>query len=386
MKLKLYAYLFLVGSSAILMASCKSATKLYEKGRYDEAVEVAAKKLQKDPTDTKLQDVILNAYKFAVEDHEAQLSKYNSSSNDLKWEWMYAEYSDLQRLYDAIRKSPDVYNIVQPHDYSQDVQQFREKAGDNRYNRGLQLMRDAGNDKLVYRQAYREFQTALGFIPGDVDIQNKMNEAFNYAVINVVVLPLEERGSYQYSSYNTRYRTFDNNMVTYLQNNNSNQFVRYYSAFDADARRIVADQVIEIRFSSMNIGRTSDERSTRTVSKDVVVKETVIRPDSVVKQYAKVTAKITTTKRAMRSNGMIQVVARDYNNRVTWSENYTGEHYWSTEFASYTGDTRALSEEDKKLVDRQQAIPPREDDIIRSIMDEIQSKAECGVRDYFNRF
>ena len=386
MKLKLYAYLFLVGSSAILMASCKSATKLYEKGRYDEAVEVAAKKLQKDPTDTKLQDVILNAYKFAVEDHEAQLSKYNSSSNDLKWEWMYAEYSDLQRLYDAIRKSPDVYNIVQPHDYSQDVQQFREKAGDNRYNRGLQLMRDAGNDKLVYRQAYREFQTALGFIPGDVDIQNKMNEAFNYAVINVVVLPLEERGSYQYSSYNTRYRTFDNNMVTYLQNNNSNQFVRYYSAFDADARRIVADQVIEIRFSSMNIGRTSDERSTRTVSKDVVVKETVIRPDSVVKQYAKVTAKITNIKRAMRSNGMIQVVARDYNNRVTWSENYTGEHYWSTEFASYTGDTRALSEEDKKLVDRQQAIPPREDDIIRSIMDEIQSKAECGVRDYFNRF
>ncbi len=386
MKLKLYAYSFLAGVMALLMASCRSATKLYEKGRYDEAVEVAAKKLQKDPKDAKLQEVILSAYKFAVEDHETQLNKYNSSANDLKWEWMYSEYTDLQRLYDAIRKSPDVYAIVQPRDYSQEVIQFREKAGDNRYNRGLQLMSNAGNDKLAYRQAYREFQSALGFIPGDVDIQNKMNEAFNYAVINVVVLPLDERSSYQYSSYNTRYRTFDNNMVTYLQNNNSNQFVRYYSAFDADARRVVADQVIEIRFSSMNIGRTNDERSTRTVSREVVVKETVIKPDSVVKQYAKVSAKITTTKRTMKSNGMIQVVARDYNNRITWSENYTGEHYWSTEFATYTGDTRALSDEDKKIIDRQQAIAPREDDIIRSIMDEIQSKAECGVRDYFNRF
>lgn len=386
MKLKLYAYSFLAGVMALLMASCRSATKLYEKGRYDEAVEVAAKKLQKDPKDAKLQEVILSAYKFAVEDHEAQLNKYNSSANDLKWEWMYSEYTDLQRLYDAIRKSPDVYAIVQPRDYSQEVIQFREKAGDNRYNRGLQLMSSAGNDKLAYRQAYREFQSALGFIPGDVDIQNKMNEAFNYAVINVVVLPLDERSSYQYSSYNTRYRTFDNNMVTYLQNNNSNQFVRYYSAFDADARRVVADQVIEIRFSSMNIGRTNDERSTRTVSREVVVKETVIKPDSVVKQYAKVSAKITTTKRTMKSNGMIQVVARDYNNRITWSENYTAEHYWSTEFATYTGDTRALSDEDKKIIDRQQAIAPREDDIIRSIMDEIQSKAECGVRDYFNRF
>ena len=57
MKLKLYAYSFLAGAFALMMASCRSATKLYEKGRYDEAVEVAAKKLQKDPKDAKLQDV-----------------------------------------------------------------------------------------------------------------------------------------------------------------------------------------------------------------------------------------------------------------------------------------------------------------------------------------
>ena len=45
MKSKLYILLF--ASISILAFSCKTASKLYEKGNYDEAVELAAKKLQK---------------------------------------------------------------------------------------------------------------------------------------------------------------------------------------------------------------------------------------------------------------------------------------------------------------------------------------------------
>ena len=84
MKLKLYSLLF-IGVS-ILVLSCKSANKLYEKGRYDEAVDMAAKKLQKDPSDPKLLDVLQNAYRFAVEDHEAQIRNHAASNSDLKWE------------------------------------------------------------------------------------------------------------------------------------------------------------------------------------------------------------------------------------------------------------------------------------------------------------
>ena len=67
MKLKLYTYFLLM--AVIIFAGCKSASKLYEKGNYDEAVTVAAKKLQKDPDDAKLQAVIKDAYQFAVNDH-----------------------------------------------------------------------------------------------------------------------------------------------------------------------------------------------------------------------------------------------------------------------------------------------------------------------------
>ncbi|HEX7846898.1 MAG TPA: hypothetical protein VF476_13935, partial [Chitinophagaceae bacterium] len=66
MNLKLYSFILIVLSSLVL--SCKTASKLYEKGRYDEAVELAAKKLQKDPNDPKLLDVLQKAYRFAVDD------------------------------------------------------------------------------------------------------------------------------------------------------------------------------------------------------------------------------------------------------------------------------------------------------------------------------
>lgn len=71
-------------------------------------MELAAKKLQKDPDDPKLIDIIQSSYRYAVDDHESRIRNNAGSSNELKWEWMYNEYAALQRMYDAIRKVPSV--------------------------------------------------------------------------------------------------------------------------------------------------------------------------------------------------------------------------------------------------------------------------------------
>src|SRR6266498_5149434 len=116
MKSKLYPLTILI--SLMIFAGCKSASKLYEKGNYDEAVQVAAKKLQKDPNDAKLRSVIQDAYRFAVTDHENKIQNYSRSDNELKWEWMYYEYSSLQNLYNSIFRTPSIFELVHPTDYS----------------------------------------------------------------------------------------------------------------------------------------------------------------------------------------------------------------------------------------------------------------------------
>ncbi|HET9430034.1 MAG TPA: hypothetical protein VFO70_02600, partial [Chitinophagaceae bacterium] len=203
------------------------------------------------------------------------------------------------------------------------------------------------------------------------------------ALVHVVVLPLEERGSYQYSSFTNRYRGFDNNILKFLQQHNGNKFVKYYSPLEARGLSIRPDNIVDLRFRNINIGRTNDESSSRTVSKDVVIKETVYRPDSIVKEYARVNAKIHTTRRTVRSEGMVQVEIRDVEGRKLWLQNYSGQHFWATEYTTYTGDNRALSESDKQEINRNREQPPREDEVIRIIMDEIERKLECGIRDYF---
>lgn len=381
MKLKLYSLSIFL--TTLLLFSCRSAKKMYEKGNYDEAVELAAKKLQKKPNDAATLDILHNAYRYAVEDHESRIRNNTNSNNDLKWEWNYQEYVQLQRLYDAIRRSPAVFDIVKPIDYSTYVTMYQEEASNARYERGLALMEN--NDKKSFRQAYYEFQKALNLMPGDLSIRQKMDEAFNSAVTNVIITPVTQTG-FQYSSNSgLGYNNFDQDILRYVNNNNSQSFLRFYSPMQANNYNVRTDEIVEMRFANIDPGRYRDQRSSYEVTKQVVVKETVYKPDSIVKEWATVKARVTKTKRTLHADGLLQVVFRDYNNRRLWSDAYTGEYNWSMEFASFTGDARALGLEDKKLVEVREQFPPHEQDVIRIIMDEIRHKAECGIKDYYDR-
>lgn len=380
MKNKLYTIFIL--SVVTFLVSCKSASKLYQKGNYDEAVTVAAKKLQKDPNNKSLQSTITDAYRFAVNDHEKNIANYAAGSNDLKWEWIYNEYTSLQNLYDAIFRSPQVYQLVNPTDYSSYLTTYAEKAGDARFERGLAWMDK--NDKQSFKNAYSEFQAALRFKPGNIDVINKMNEAYDYAVTNVVVLPTT-RYDFKYSSYNYDYKNVDDQLLHTLKYNNGNQFVKFYSPAEARNSNVRVDRVVELQFQNVIIGGFNDSRKTREVSKQVVTKEIVYKPDSIVKVYGTVKAKITTTQRTRHSEGSLQITVRDENGHIIWTDILKSNDDWYTDFTTYTGDERALSDSDRDEVNRKQEFPPSEEEIINCLTGDINNNLPYKIKDYFNR-
>jgi len=381
MKLKLYIFLF-TGIS-LLAISCKTASKMYEKGNYDEAVELAAKKLQKDPDDPKLLNIIQSSYRYAVNDHESRISDYAQSTNEFKWEWIYNEYVSLQRMYDAIYKVPSVFDLVKPMNYSSYLVTYSEKAGEVRYERGIAFMQRY--DKQSYRNAYREFQAALRFKPGDLDATLRLNEAYEFAVTNVVVLPIQQQGGYVYSSYIVGGNNLDDQLIRNLQYNSGNEFIRFYSAWDARSKNIRVDQQLEMRMAALNIGQFRDNLSRRKATKEIVVKETVYKPDSVVREYAKVSADITTTRRVMQSEATLQITVRDEQGNRIWNDNISSTYNWSTEFTTFRGDERALSENDKQLVNRRKEFPPGENEIIRCLLEEISNNSLYRIKNYFSR-
>ena len=77
-------FYILVTLTALFFTACKSPSKLYEKGNYNDAIDVALKKLQKDPYDAEHRDVLKKAYSYAVSRHEDEIRILSNGSSDSK--------------------------------------------------------------------------------------------------------------------------------------------------------------------------------------------------------------------------------------------------------------------------------------------------------------
>ena len=377
-----HVYTIFIFLALLSLSACRSAKKMYERGNYDEAVELAAKKVQKKPNDAGTIDLLRSAYRYAVDDHERRIANLLRSQNELRWESAYQEYASLQRLFDVIHSYPAVYEIVRPMDYGAALSEFGEKAGRVRFDRGMALMQ--GVSKNDFRQAFFEFRQALNYLPGDRKVQQKMDEAFETAVTNVVMQPLVQTG-FQFGSYNSGIVSFDQQLLRSL-NNSGNLFVRYLTPAEAASLHLRVDQVVDMRISPVDIDRVREDHFTRELSREVVVREKIVRPDSVVKEYATVRGRITTIHKTVRAEAMIELSVRDASGQWLWTDTRRGEFGWTTEFSRFSGDERVLGPEEKKKLECRETWPPERHEVERIVMDDARQKASCALRDYFARY
>jgi hypothetical protein len=320
-----------------------------------------------------------------VEQHEDKIRILSNSSSDRKWEEMLNEYNSLQRLYNLIRQYPTASGSVRPTDYSSYIETYKGKAADVHYEKALKWLDE--ETKNGYREAYHEFSRALSFKPDDFEIKKQMQQAYEAALVRVVLLPIDAfNNSYYYSNGSFQMRNFQDQLVRNLNFNTNNNFVKFFSTWDARSSEFKPDEVLEMRLGRFNIGQPYDQQQSRKVSKEVVTKEIVYKKDSVVKEYTKVYATITTVKRTLVSSGDLFVTSRDERGRILWSDNFVGEHHWQTEFATYTGDERALSDKDKELINRSPNKPPRQEDIVDEILRQIENNLSNRLRNYYRRY
>ncbi|HUQ96537.1 MAG TPA: hypothetical protein VM010_02660, partial [Chitinophagaceae bacterium] len=261
---------------------------------------------------------------------------------------------------------------------------YGDKSAEAHVQKALSLLEQDDADKSAFREAYYELRTALNFKPNDADILQKMRNAKEAATVNILLLPMEAGRPY---AANTSYgfRNFESDLVRAIRNGVTNEFLNFMTSWDSRSSQTEPDEVVELRLGQFNIGRPYDESKTRVVTKEVVVKETVYSKDSIIKEYAKVEARITTTKRLLVSNTTMYIDIHNPERRMLWSDNVEAEHRWATEFATYTGDERALSESDKAALKGQQQRPPREDAIVEQLLRQLAANTTQRLRSFYNR-
>lgn len=381
-KIYITAVLFLFA-----FAACKSAQKMYDRGNYTEAIERSIRKLQKEPNDATAKKILKDAYREAVARQESEIRTVLNSSSENRFEQAYRQYTNLQQLYHSVQQVPAAARAVTPTDYSGFVETYRDKAVEMRLQRAGKWMED--ETITGYREAYREYQAAQRLRPNDVDIRKQVQYALDLGTLKILVVPIDLHGSnYFYSNSSYQMRNFQDRLVRQLNIHSGSEFVRFITEWEGHSRDIVPDEVLEMRMGRLRIGQPYDQSETRTVQKEVVIKETVYKKDSVVKEYATVQAKIATTRRILVSEASLFLTTRDGGGRILWNDEFRGEHRREAKFVTYTGDERALSFTDKELIKNNKPEDirvPREDEIVEDLMRQIESDLAQRLRQHYQR-
>ncbi|WP_235938079.1 hypothetical protein [Chitinophaga solisilvae] len=365
---------------ALMLFSCKSGEKMYNKGRYDEAVTAFVKKLQRKPQDATALKILPLAYQQAAKMHEDRVNAFLRSNNQLKWESVRTEYRSMQRLYDLIHGSPAAMQVVTPKDYRDAITGAQENAAEVRYDRGMALLEKG--DKASARLAYDEFTATLKLISNYRDARQRKDEAFQAGVVNVVISELEVRSTYfQFSA--DQFRDY---LVRTLQQRNINRFVQFYDERIARNENIRPDEYIELRFLDFMVGQTYVDRSQRDVSKQIVTGTTKDTSGKSQNIYQTVTATLFLTKKTVYSSGVLDYRITDTNNgNLLRSDRVPGSYTWVNQFGYFKGDERALSDADKSLLGGRDVPPPPPQDLFIELTRPIYDKLEQDLRSFYYR-
>jgi len=363
--------------------SCSSPSKAYKDGDYHNAVELSIKKLRKNPNDAEAKDLLQRAYKDAVVIHEDKIRILSNSQNDSRFEKILTEYQYLQNLYETIRRYPPSANAVNPTDYSAFIESFKDQAANAYIAKGQRLMDE--RNKLSYQQAYNEFKNALRFKPEDLELRKKMDNAFDSATTKVVVVFESSSPSYNYTN-SRQLKNFQDVLMNNLFQRMNYDFIKFYADWEVKSKNIRPDQKVVLDFSRFTIGEPLVEKNTTESSKEVVVKETVYKQDSVVKEKAKVYAKVTSVKRTVNAEGDLSIAIRDLKDNLIWNDRFTGNYKWKSEFATYSGDERALSDADKALLKSKEEELPSNDSLIEQLLRQIQNDLTPRLQNYYRQY
>ncbi len=364
--MKFFLY-FLI--SSLLLASCSSNKSFIERTDQDKALRDAIKKLNKSPGDNDALEAIPVLYKNIRQNHLSKISTYNNSREIGKWDKIIAEYNDLQEAYELLIQSTPAFKLVNPENYATQLLEAKDNAATEYYNSGLsQLEKD---DRDNAKRAYTAFKKSDKYIPGFKDAVSKMKEAYEKAVVDVVINPVQDNSfffnsGWGNSGYNYSNEYFQQTLVRELSNNTKRYAARFYTDWEARRENIKPDWVIDMRLRNMDIPQPMRNTYQRNSSKQI---ETG-RDTSGRIQYRTVYATVNITRMSFNARADMEVTIRDAISGRNISYNtYRDDYRWEQESATYSGDSRALSSYDWNIINNNDSYynTPRKEDILNEL-------------------
>ncbi len=377
MKRNLYSIIILL----FLFASCSSTRNSVANTQQDVALLTAIKKLDKNPLDTGVRKNLSNLYNDASKIHLDNIDVYSTLMEPDKWNKIIREYQALQHLSEVINSSSNAAKLLNAPAYQADMTIVKEKAAADYYNIGLDYLNN--NDKQSSRDAYYAFRQTQDFVPGYKDAKRQMDIAYKNSILNVVVNPVTDNSYYYNNTGFNRYGNSFNN--DYLQRSlvrdlggdyTQNSFARFYTDWDAKRANIQPDIFVDLTWQNLDIPHPYTSRYSRNVSKQIEVG----RDTSGHVTYQTVSGTLSITKQYFTATGDLEGRITDAVTRNNIADRrYTAQFGWQQEYATYRGDSRALSGNDLALLNNNNFQIPTKQDILNELYQRIYPQVKNGI-------
>lgn len=369
-------------STAIVFfcSSCRMNKDFINRTDKDKAIFDIVKTLKKSGTDEKAVAALPVVYPQVQQMHLDRIAAYKNNPGLGRWDMIIGEYNILQSMYDAITGVEAANRLVLAVNYLNDIYYTKEDAAADYYQSGNSLMQST--DKNDAKQAYKYFKRSNELVPGYKESKSRMDEAYRNAIINVIINPVQDNSFFFNSSwgnYGTNYSNqyFQQTLVRELGGKYSSTYpADFYTDKEARSDNVEPDWVINLALRNMDIPRPLTNNYSRTVSKEVEAGK-----DTTGKFMRKtVYATINITKRYFTARAQMDVTITDAYRRKNISYNtYNASYDWQQENATYTGDSRALSNEDWALINNKGYNDPRKEDVLNELYRKLYPQVKNNI-------
>ena len=370
--------------SLLILFSCKSSKDYLARSDDDKTLYDIVKKLNKKADDEEANKALAAVYKQALDRHEKRIITYVNYKDISRWDKLDKEYSILQSMYEAIESSGTASRLVTPVSFQNQLTTNRQDAAETYYRLGNEYLTKNSRDES--KRAYNAFKKAGNWVKDYKDTKAKMAEAYDNSIITVIINPVQDNSfffntGWGNTGYNYSNEYFQQNLVRDLGGKYATRYpAKFYTERDARSDNVEPDWVVDLTLRNMDIPRPSVSNYSRNVSKKIEIgSDTAGKPI-----YKTVYATLNIQRqffnaRAQMDVNIMDVVARKNIVYNTYRDNYN----WQEEVATFSGDRRALSDNDWALINNGNYNLPGKEEILgrlyRNIYPQVKNRLSNEV-------
>lgn len=315
--------------SLLVMLSCRSVERLVNKGRYDEAIDLAISKIDsKKGLKTKHLHALEEGFARINSRDIKQIDYLKLESDESKWDKIY---SIITRIEDRQRRLDLMMPIVSNDGYEASFE-FWETAplkmesarGASQYHFRLaeHLLDeyDAVKNKTLARAAFEEFETVRSYGVKIPNIDRLQKRAYSEGVTHVLI-------KWDNSAYLFIPEALHGSLNTEVQEDLNRFWIRFYDIYDEgvpyDALAQVAIQNVQISPDREEINRSKESRIIPVVKDEGVESTDTLKTERPAEEYETLIYIVETIRtKQIQIHGNFEM--RDYiSGKLIKSENFT---------------------------------------------------------------